>query len=349
MSSWKSSLIKRLLYTAGEPAGIGPDIALLHHASTQQNSLDYQLITVANPDLLRNRAKMLNLSIKLKEVSLEDASLNDTGALALPNELAFISPNASCTLEAGTLNTQNAAYLLESLDIAINACQTKQCHGMVTGPIQKSVINDAGIAFSGHTEYLAEKTDTPLVVMMLATEGLRVALATTHLPLKNVADTITPQLLQSIIRILHHDLQTKFGIQQPTILVCGLNPHAGEGGHLGREEIEVINPTLAQLRAEGIQCQGALPADTLFTPKYLDNADAVLAMFHDQGLPVLKYKGFGAAANITLGLPIIRTSVDHGTALDLAGTGNIDLGSLSTAIDYALTMQTSTQQTHGNH
>lgn len=344
-------MIKRLLYTAGEPAGIGPDIALLHHANTQQDQLDYQLVTIANPDLLRARAKMLNLPIKLREVSLEDFVTHHTNAQS-SKELAFISPKACCTLEAGTLNPKNADYLLESLDIAIHACQTKQCHGMVTGPLQKSVINDAGILFSGHTEYLAEKTDTPLVVMMLATEGLRVALATTHLPLKQVTDAITPELLQHIIRILHHDLQTKFGIQQPYILVCGLNPHAGEGGHLGREEIEIINPTLEQLRTEGIQCQGALPADTLFTPKYVEHTDAVLAMYHDQGLPVLKYKGFGAAANITLGLPIIRTSVDHGTALDLAGTGNIDLGSLSTAIDYALMMQNCTLPsygTDGNH
>jgi 4-hydroxythreonine-4-phosphate dehydrogenase len=204
--------------------------------------------------------------------------------------------------------------------------------------VQKSIINDAGIAFSGHTEYLAEKTQTGKVVMMLATEGLRVALATTHLPLKDVAAAITKDELTQVTEILHRDMQMQFGIAQPRILVCGLNPHAGEGGHLGREEIEVIEPVLHQLRARGMNVIGPLPADTLFTPKYLDHADAVLAMYHDQGLPVLKYKGFGQAVNITLGLPIIRTSVDHGTALDLAGTGKADLGSLRTALSYALAM-----------
>jgi 4-hydroxythreonine-4-phosphate dehydrogenase len=208
----------------------------------------------------------------------------------------------------------------------------------VTGPVQKSIINDAGISFSGHTEYLAEKTHTEKVVMMLATEGLRVALATTHLPLKDVSAAITQDELTQVIKILHHDLQHHFGIAQPRILICGLNPHAGEGGHLGREEIDVINPVLEKLRANNMNLIGPLPADTLFTAKYLDKADAVLAMYHDQGLPVLKYKGFGNAVNITLGLPIIRTSVDHGTALDLAGTGKADMGSLRTAIQYALTM-----------
>jgi 4-hydroxythreonine-4-phosphate dehydrogenase len=213
---------------------------------------------------------------------------------------------------------------------------------MVTGPVQKSIINDAGHAFTGHTEYLAEKTATPLVVMMLATTELRVALATTHLPLRDVADSITQASLTEVINILIADLQRKFAVPSPTILVCGLNPHAGESGHLGREEIEIISPVLEQFRAQGINLIGPLPADTLFTPKHLDNADAVLAMYHDQGLPVLKYQGFGRAANITLGLPIIRTSVDHGTALDLAGSGNADSGSLETAIQVALQMATQT-------
>ena len=209
---------------------------------------------------------------------------------------------------------------------------------MITGPVQKSVVNEAGIAFSGHTEYLAHKTNTQTVVMMLATEQLRVALATTHLPLREVADAIDSKLLTEVIEVLCNDLKTMFDIPQPTILVCGLNPHAGESGHLGLEEIEVIEPVLKQFRQRGINLLGPLPADTLFTPKYLDNADAVLAMYHDQGLPVLKYQGFGRAANITLGLPIIRTSVDHGTALDLAGTGKADNGSLETAIRVARQM-----------
>lgn len=325
---------KRLLYTAGEPAGIGPDIAIMRHAQYHSNeSNDYQLVTIADPDLLIARAKLLNISLTLKEVSLDEQSV------AIPaNEFAFVPTQNRSTTAAGILDSCNAPYILETLDIAINACQQGLCHSMITGPIQKSIINDAGIPFSGHTEYLAEKTHTPLVVMMLATEGLRVALATTHIPLSKVASTITTDLLCDITRILHHDLKTKFGIEQPNILVCGLNPHAGENGHLGREEIDVIIPALEILKKENIHCQGPLPADTLFTPKYLAHADAVLAMFHDQGLPVLKYKGFGAAANITLGLPIIRTSVDHGTALDLAGTGKADLGSLNTAIHYALAM-----------
>lgn len=333
-----TELIKRLLYTAGEPAGIGPDLAILRHAqrNSHKNEQDnYQLITIASPDLLLARAKLLNIPLTLKEVSLNESSLN-----IQKNEFAFIPTQHSATTDAGKLHSDNAPYILETLDIAIDACQKKQCHSMVTGPIQKSVINDAGITFSGHTEYLAEKTHTPLVVMMLATEGLRVALATTHIPLSQVANTITHDLLCDVTRILHHDLIHKFGIQQPRILVCGLNPHAGESGHIGREEIDTLIPALQTLHHEGIACEGPLPADTLFTPKYLDHADAVLAMFHDQGLPVLKYKGFGSAANITLGLPIIRTSVDHGTALDLAGTGKVGLGSLNTAIQYALSMAT---------
>ena len=206
---------------------------------------------------------------------------------------------------------------------------------MVTAPVHKGVINDAGIPFSGHTEYLAELTDTPRVVMMLATKGLRVALATTHLPLADVSAAISGELLEDVITILHGDLVGKFAIADPSILVCGLNPHAGEGGHLGREEIEVIEPALAKLRERGIRLEGPLPADTLFTHKYLDHADAVLAMYHDQGLPVLKYAGFGQAVNITLGLPIVRTSVDHGTALDIAGAGSADPASLRVAIEYA--------------
>jgi 4-hydroxythreonine-4-phosphate dehydrogenase len=212
---------------------------------------------------------------------------------------------------------------------------------MVTAPVHKGVINEAGIAFSGHTEFLAELTGTGQVVMMLATRGLRVALATTHIALREVADAITAPRLEQVLRILHADLQGKFGLASPRILVCGLNPHAGEGGHLGREEIEVIGPVLEHLRTQGMQLLGPLPADTLFTPKYLEHCDAVLAMYHDQGLPVLKYRGFGAAVNVTLGLPIIRTSVDHGTALDLAGTGKVDLGSLQVALETAYGMAAS--------
>lgn len=219
---------------------------------------------------------------------------------------------------------------------------------MITGPVQKSVINDAGIPFTGHTEFLQQRCGVEQVVMMLACPGLRVALATTHLPLCAVADAITPDLLERVIRITHHDLVHQFGIPKPRILVCGLNPHAGEGGHLGDEEIRIITPVLKKLQAEGMALEGPLPADTLFTPHHLQGADAVLAMYHDQGLPVLKYLGFGNAVNITLGLPIIRTSVDHGTALDLAGSGKADTGSLQTAIDTARQMLAARQEhSHG--
>ena len=238
----------------------------------------------------------------------------------------------------GELNKANAEYVLETLRLAAKSVADGDCEAMVTGPVHKGIINDAGFSFSGHTEYLAEFCEQDLTVMMLATEGLRVALATTHLPLNAVPAAITKDLLRNIITILNADLKSKFGIAAPAILVCGLNPHAGEGGHLGSEEIETIEPVLEEMRQKGINLIGPLPADTLFTEKYLANADAVLAMYHDQGLPVLKFKGFGAASNITLGLPIIRTSVDHGTALDLAGSGKAELGSLVNAIATALEM-----------
>ena len=344
-------MIKRLLYTAGEPAGIGPDLAILyandelaHKSDTQASSLgntntdrkpQVQLVTIADPDVLLKRAKQLGRTIKLIDINP-----SDTPYMLQKGEIGIIPVKTEEAVTAGILNSNNAQYVLNTLHTATQLCLNKQCHGIVTGPVQKSIINDSGIAFSGHTEYFAEKTNTDKVVMMLATEGLKVALATTHLPLKDVAQAITQDSLSTILKILHRDMQEKFGLQNPRILVCGLNPHAGEGGHLGHEEIDTIIPVLEKLKTEiGIDCLGPLPADTLFTPKYLDKADVVLAMYHDQGLPVLKYKGFGAAANITLGLPIIRTSVDHGTALDLAGTGNIDTGSLLTAIDYALAMK----------
>jgi 4-hydroxythreonine-4-phosphate dehydrogenase len=335
-------LIKRLAYTVGEPAGIGPDLAILlasdllasnkQSANTVTHS-DYEFAVISDPELILERAEQLKKKIKLREIHPADKA-----KVSQPGELAIIPSALTQTAQAGTLNPQNGQAILNTLDTAIDLCQQQLAHAMVTGPIQKSVINDAGISFSGHTEYLAEKTNTPQVVMLLATEGLRVALATTHLPLKDVANAIQKESLQKTLRILHSDLQQKFSLKNPKILVCGLNPHAGENGHLGKEEMTTIIPALEELRAENIDCIGPLPADTLFTPKHLEKADAVLAMYHDQGLPVLKHKGFGAAANITLGLPIIRTSVDHGTALDLAGTGNIDTGSLQTAINYALTM-----------
>ena len=325
---------KRLIYTPGEPAGIGPDLAIIH----AQQASDYELVAIADSELIQARAEQLKLPITLKPIELAKAP-QKLGE----KELGIIHIPTAAPVVASELNKANAHYVLNCLDTAISTCQKNQAQAMVTGPIQKSVINDDGISFSGHTEYLAEKTGRNRVVMMLATTGLKVALVTTHLPLKDVANAVNEQSLTEVIEILHHDLQYKFGIKEPKILVCGLNPHAGEGGHLGMEEINIIIPTLKKLSQKNIHCIGPLPADTLFTPKHLENADCVLAMYHDQGLPVLKYKGFGNAANITLGLPIIRTSVDHGTALDLAGkpydnNSGIDAGSLNTAIAYAQQM-----------
>ncbi len=319
----------RIALTPGEPAGIGPDLVV----TLAQNAQAHEIVAIADPELLQERARLLGLNIKIRLVNL-----NDAPKPSVAGELAVLPIALGAPVQVGKLNVANAHYILHTLDAAIEGCVAGNFSALVTGPVHKSVINDAGIAFSGHTEYLADKTATEKVVMMLATKGLRVALATTHLPLRDVADAINEKELMQVISILHRDLQQQFGIAEPKIYVCGLNPHAGEGGHLGREEIEIIEPTLEKLRAQGINLIGPLPADTLFTPKYLDHADAVLAMYHDQGLPVLKYKGFGQAVNVTLGLPIIRTSVDHGTALDLAATGKADLGSLRTALSYALDM-----------
>lgn len=321
--------------TPGEPAGIGPDLCLLLAREQQPAAL----VAVASQALLQQRASELGLSIEL--IGVTPDSLPNTPAAA--GSLYVWDTPLQAEVAVGQLNVQNGSYVLETLRRAGQGCREGLFAGMITAPVHKGVINDAGIPFSGHTEFLAELTETPQVVMMLATQGLRVALVTTHLPLREVADAITAERLSRVARILHADLRDKFGIARPRILVCGLNPHAGEGGHLGREEIEVIEPALEALRGEGLNLIGPLPADTLFTPKHLDQCDSVLAMYHDQGLPVLKYKGFGAAVNVTLGLPIIRTSVDHGTALDLAGTGRVDTGSLQVAIDTALEMARSSQ------
>ena len=322
-SSLPSSI---LLVTAGEPAGLGPDLIALQ--AVKSWSADW--VVVADPKLLAERAKQLGLSLKLKIVSADN--LAETCAA---DEVKVLPVALRAAATAGQLNSGNAAYVLETLELATDLCLQKKAKGIVTGPVHKGVINEAGIPFTGHTEFLQQRCGCEQVVMLLATAELRVSLVTTHLPLRDVAAAITPERITQITRILHHDLQTRFGYKKPRILVCGLNPHAGEGGHLGREEIDIIEPTLEKLRAEGITLLGPLPADTLFTEKNLQQGDAVLAMYHDQGLPVLKHRGFGRAANITLGLPIIRTSVDHGTALDLAGTGQADTGSLVTALQYA--------------
>ncbi len=316
-----------LALTPGEPSGVGPDLLIKLAQEKQQQ----QIIAFADPDMLAERATMLGLPLNLVEV--QDDFVSST-----PSELAVVTVKVAMPVEPGVLNQANAPYVLNCLDAAIASCQEGLCQAMVTGPVQKSIINDAGIKFSGHTEYLAEKTKSDTVVMMLATEELRVALATTHVPLRDVPDAISVELLMPIIDVLYQDLQNKFGIKQPTILVSGLNPHAGEGGHIGQEEINVIAPVIRHYREAGRNIIGPLPADTLFTQKHLLDADAVLVMYHDQGLPVLKYQGFGRAANITLGLPIIRTSVDHGTALDIAGTGLADIGSLHAAIKVAVQM-----------
>ena len=314
----------RIAITPGEPSGIGPDLCVL---ISRQPPPDTELVIVADGDLITRRAAELGAQVDLKnfDLSAEPGATN-------PGELSIIQIDLKQPVVSGQLNPANAAYVLNTLRTAADRVLAGTLDAMVTGPVHKGVINDAGFHFSGHTEFLAHHCRQPLAVMMLAGGGLRVALATTHLPLREVADAITKERLQSVISILHGDLGNKFGIHHPKILVCGLNPHAGEGGHLGQEEIEVIEPVLAKLRAEGMDLVGPLPADTLFTAKHLDDADAVLSMYHDQGLPVLKFKGFGDGSNITLGLPIIRTSVDHGTALELAGSGKVSTGSLYNAI-----------------
>lgn len=313
-----------LAITAGEPSGIGPDLCLqlVGHA--------HPLVVIADKVVLQQRAAQLGLDVALHDYS--------SAVPYVAGKLSVLHIPVAQPVVAGKLDSRNSLYVLQTLDRALQGCASGEFAGMVTAPVHKGIINNAGIPFTGHTEYLAEQTGTPLVVMMLAGGGMRVALATTHLPLREVADAITQPLLESVLRILQRDLQRRFGIAHPRILVAGLNPHAGEGGHLGREEIEVMIPVLNKLRAEGCNVSQPLPADTLFAAHRLRECDAVLAMYHDQGLPVLKHASFGEGVNITLGLPIIRTSVDHGTALELAGTGKANVGSLLEAIKVAIEM-----------
>jgi 4-hydroxythreonine-4-phosphate dehydrogenase len=322
---------KRLVVTPGEPAGVGPDLVL----ALAQQAWPVELVVCADPALLLERAQILGLNIELREHQ-PDAAPQPQAA----GTLTVLPVKTAVPVTAGQLNVANAGYVVETLARACDGAINGEFAALVTGPVQKSIINDAGIPFIGHTEFFADRSHCDRVVMMLATEELRVALATTHLPLLDVPAAITRQSLHEVITILHHDLQTKFGITDPQIYVCGLNPHAGEGGHMGHEEIDTIIPALNELREKGMSLIGPLPADTLFQPKYLQHADAVLSMYHDQGLPVLKYQGFGRAVNITLGLPFIRTSVDHGTALELAATGIADAGSFKTAINLAIRMAT---------
>ncbi|WP_445425530.1 MULTISPECIES: 4-hydroxythreonine-4-phosphate dehydrogenase PdxA [unclassified Alishewanella] len=317
----------RIAITPGEPAGIGPDLVL---ALTRQD-WPVELVVCANAELMQERAASLGLPLQLLPYQASAAPQPQRAGTLTIAEFALAEP-----VIPGKLNAANGSYVIDTLRAAGDMVLSAEAAAIVTGPVHKGIINRAGIPFSGHTEFFAQQSNTPYVVMMLATEGLRVALATTHIPLAYVAKAITRERLHKVISILHEDLQQKFGIAEPRIYVCGLNPHAGEDGHLGREEIEVITPALEELRAQGMHLIGPLPADTLFQPKYLNEADAVLAMYHDQGLPVLKYKGFGRSVNISLGLPLIRTSVDHGTALDLAATGKADPGSLFHAVTQAI-------------
>ena len=315
--------------TSGEPAGIGPELCL----RLSEREFPAQLVILADRQLLAARANAVGLSpdrLRLRDWAPE-----------LPPQrgvLDILHQPLAAPSNPGQLDRANANYVLSLLDRALDGCRSGEFAAMVTAPVHKGVINDAGIPFTGHTEYLAEKTNTPRVVMMLAGSNLKVALATTHLPLKDVAAAITQESLEATLRILHADMRSKYGLPDPRILVAGLNPHAGEGGYLGMEEIEVISPVLERLRGEGMRLLGPLPADTMFTPPMLEQGDCVLAMYHDQGLTALKYASFGNGINVTLGLPIIRTSVDHGTALELAGTGRADPGSLFVAVEQAIAM-----------
>ena len=318
--------MSRIALTPGEPAGIGPDLSVM----LAQTWRAAEVVVIADRDMLAARAEQLGLPLDIRAFDPSAAEADDP-----PGTLCVQHAPLERVARAGHLEPDNARAVLATLDVAMDGCLGGTFDAMVTAPVHKGVINDAGIAFTGHTEYLAARLGAQ-PVMMLTAGSLRVALATTHLPLSAVAAAIDTPGLEHVLRTLHHDLGTRFGLDDPTILVAGLNPHAGEGGHLGREEIEIIEPLLARLRDEGMKLVGPLPADTLFTQHRLAGADAVLAMYHDQGLPVLKHVGFGKGINVTLGLPIVRTSVDHGTALDLAGSGDIDSGSLRAALELAI-------------
>lgn len=321
----------RIALTSGEPAGVGPELCL----AIAKEALPCELICLADRDLLAQRARQIGLDITLQD----DDAAGDAGRARQPHQ-----PGTLCVRHIplaaqstpGVLDPGNARYVLALLDEAIDGALAKRYDAIVTAPVHKGVINDAGIAFTGHTEYLAERTHAPLPVMMLAAGSMRVALATTHLPLRQVSAAITVPLLSQVLQILDRWLRDWWGLNPPRIAVCGLNPHAGESGHLGDEEIRVIGPAIAAARDSGIHAYGPLPADTAFVPRMLDEYDAVLAMYHDQGLPVIKHAAFDRAVNVTLGLPIVRTSVDHGTALDLAGTGKADPRSLAAAIRLAI-------------
>ncbi|CAJ7141114.1 4-hydroxythreonine-4-phosphate dehydrogenase [Burkholderia pseudomallei] len=334
----------RIAITTGEPAGVGPELTARALADAATRWPDARFTVLGDASLIAARAAAVGLDWTRMTAAGGGAHVADAhvaNARVANAHVAVAHRALAAPAEAGKLNPANGRYVLDLLDAAIDGALAGEYDAIVTAPLQKSTINDAGVPFTGHTEYLAERTRTPHVVMMLAGTGerpLRVALATTHLPLRDVSAALTIDGLADTLSIIDRDLRGSFGLAAPRILVTGLNPHAGEHGYLGREEIDVIEPALERARAAGIDARGPYPADTLFQPRYLEHADCVLAMFHDQGLPVLKYATFGEGINVTLGLPIIRTSVDHGTALDLAGTGRADPGSLVAAIDTAVTM-----------
>ena len=316
--------------TSGEPSGVGPELCL---RLAERDWSPAHLVVLADRTLLAERAAVVGFRGVLRDWS--------PGLAPQPGALDVLHLPLAQPAQAGRLDPANSPYVLQLLDRAIAGCTAREANrfaALVTAPVHKGVINDAGIPFTGHTEYLAEKTATPRVVMMLVGGGLSVALATTHLALRDVPAAITQESLEQTLRIVHAEMQRKYAIAEPRILVAGLNPHAGEGGYLGREEIDVIAPVLEHLRAQGMKLVGPLPADTMFTPPLLAQGDCVLAMYHDQGLTALKYASFGQGINVTLGLPIIRTSVDHGTALELAGTGRADPGSLFVAVEQAIVM-----------
>ena len=322
-------MLPRLVLTTGEPAGIGPDLCI----ALASRAWPAQLVVAGNSELLAQRAGLLGADLHLERYDQRAAP-----APHQPGRVLVLDCPLAAPVRCGELNVANAGYVLALLDAAVAGCLAGDFDAMVTAPVQKSVIADAGIPFSGHTEYLAAKTGGALPVMLLASAAMRVALLTTHLPLADVPRVVTRELIDQVVRIIDRDLRNRFGIERPRILVCGLNPHAGESGHLGREEIEIIEPAIRQLAAAALDVRGPVPADTAFTPHMLATTDVVLAMYHDQGLPVIKHASFGDAVNVTLGLPIVRTSVDHGTALALAGKGSADPSSLSSAIDLAIAL-----------
>jgi len=324
--------IPRIVITPGDPAGIGPDIAI----QAAQQAWPAELVVIADEELIKQRAQQIN-----QPINLIQCDINQAPEAHQPGNLKIIPVMLNMEAQPGKLNPANSWYVIRSLETAVTLCESGAANAMVTGPVNKLVINKTGVPFTGHTEFLAKRCNIEHTVMMFVTEHMKVALATTHVPIAKLPAAINKKSLRSTITVLANELKKRFNIPSPKIFVCGLNPHAGEGGYLGNEEIEIITPLLDEMRKEGFDLIGPLPADTLFTPKYLQQADAILSMYHDQALPIVKYASFGHAVNITLGLPFIRTSVDHGTAVDIAGKGAADAGSMAAAIELAIKLASS--------